>query len=229
MAQPYAIPTTDSRSQAQSIFFTKVFSWMAIGLGITGVLAFVVANAGIRPSNSLLMILTFAQLGMVLGISFGINRISAAVATGLFLGYSALMGIWLSYVFVYYSLGTVAAAFFVTGGMFFAMALIGWTTKRDLTGFGGFLMMALIGLVIASVVGIFWNFPGRMFIVMYVGLFIFLGLTIYQVWALKRGAEGAIAAGGEFEQKAAIMGALALYINFINIFIRILSLFGSNR
>lgn len=202
---------------------------MAIGLGITGVLAFLTANSGIRPSNGALVALTFLQLGLVIGISFGINRISATVATGLFLAYSALMGIWLSYVFIYYSLGTLAAAFFTTGGTFLAMAVIGWTTKKDLTKFGGFLLMALIGLVIATLVGIFWNFPGRTFVVMYVGLFIFLGLTIYQVWAIKHGAETAIAAGGETEQKAAIIGALGLYLNFINIFIRILAIFGNNR
>lgn len=229
MSDTYAATYTETATRDESVFLSKVFAWMAIGLSISGLVAFVVAQAKFFPSSSTVLILSLVQLGMVFGIAFGINRISSTVATALFLAYSVITGLWLSYIFVAYSLGTIAAAFLASGGTFIVMAVIGFTTKRDLSKFGSFLFMALIGLVISSVVGIFWNFPGRTFIIMYVGLFIFVGLTAYEVWWLKRAGRDIAAAGPEMEKKVAILGALNLYINFINIFIRLLAIFGGGR
>ncbi len=224
---PVASGYGTAAQSVESAFLTKVYGWMTLGLAVTGVTAFLMRSVAI-PAG-LFYLLIFGELGLVFAISLGINRMQAGTATALFILYSGLTGVTLSVLLRLYDVGTIFAAFFVSAGMFAAMALWGWVTKRDLTKFGSFLFMALIGVVIASVVGIFWSPPFITFIWLYVGLFVFLGLTVYEVWQLRRMAAGAVAMGAEGERKVAIIGALGLYLNFINIFIRMLSILGGTR
>ncbi len=200
----------------------KVYGWMTLALAITGVVAFALQG---KVPNELVMPLFLVQIGLVIAIAWGMRRISAGAATALFIIYAALMGVTMSVIFTVYTTGDIAAAFFATGGTFGVMSLIGWVTKRDLTKFGGFLLFALIGVVIATVVGIFIQAAIITFIWLYVGLLVFMGLTVYETWLLKKTAAAAVAGGAATERKFAILGALSLYLNFINIFIRMLAIF----
>ncbi len=223
IAAPAAFPT----------FLNKVFTWMTVGLAITGVVAFWLEDRFARAiasgtfSEGWFWAMIIAQLVVVFGLSLGINRISATTATALFLFYSALTGVTFGVLFTVYDVGDVFAAFLVSAGMFGGMAVIGYTTKRDLSRVGSFLIMALWGLILAWVVGFFFNLPAIDWLMLYGGLVIFLGLTIVDVNRLKRVAiEGQSA---EVVQRAAIIGALQLYLDFINIFIRILAIMGGRR
>ena len=232
-AEPYPQPYAAPAATAFQTFLSKVFGWMTVGLGITGVVSFYLERRFEQSiqsgtfSEGWFWAVIIAQLVVVLGLSFGINRISAGLATFLFLFYSALTGVTFGVIFTAYDFADVFAAFLVTGGTFGAMALIGYTTKRDLSRFGSFLIMALFGLIIASVVGFFFDLPAINWLMLYGGLVIFLGLTIVDVNRLKRmQLQGASAEG---VRKAAIFGALQLYLDFINIFIRILAIMGGRR
>jgi len=216
-------------------FVRSVYNWMAIGLGITGVVAYGVANSPgvtevIFGSQLVFFGLIIAQLAMVYMISARIQRMQASTATMLFIVYSALNGATLSSIFLAYAQSAITSTFFICAATFTACSVYGWTTRRDLTTMGGFLTMGLIGIVIASVVNMFFQSSAVSTIVSYVGVLVFVGLTAYDTQDIKNMAlsqPGDIDAGAV--RKGAILGALKLYLDFINLFLMLLRIFGSGR
>jgi hypothetical protein len=216
-------------------FVRSVYNWMAIGLGITGVVAYGVANSPgvievIFGSQLIFFGLIIAQLAMVFMISARIQRMQASTATMLFIVYSALNGVTLSSIFQFYAQSAITSTFFICAATFTACSVYGWTTRRDLTTMGGFLTMGLIGIVIASVVNMFVQSGAVSTIVSYVGVLVFVGLTAYDTQDIKNMAlsqPGDIDAGAV--RKGAILGALKLYLDFINLFLMLLRIFGSGR
>ena len=216
-------------------FVRSVYNWMAIGLGITGVVAYGVANSPgvtevIFGSQLVFFGLIIAQLAMVYMISARIQRMQASTATMLFIVYSALNGATLSSIFLAYTQSAITSTFFICAATFTACSVYGWTTRRDLTTMGGFLTMGLIGIVIASVVNMFVQSGAVSTIVSYVGVLVFVGLTAYDTQDIKNMAlsqPGDIDAGAV--RKGAILGALKLYLDFINLFLMLLRIFGSGR
>ncbi|MCK4837958.1 MAG: Bax inhibitor-1/YccA family protein [Desulfobulbaceae bacterium] len=230
-----AYPASHTSSQASTIFLAKVFNWMAIGLGITAIVAFLVANSASAQNlifgNKIIFYgLIFGELGMVIYLSARIEQISAARATTLFILYSALNGATLSAVLLLYTATSVASAFVVAAGMFGAMAIYGTVTKKDLTSMGSFMFMGLIGMIIASVVNIFMGSALISWVVSAIGVVVFTGLTAYDVQKISRyGAGGIMDSGEAVIKKGAIMGALTLYLDFINLFLSLLRLMGDRR
>ena len=216
-------------------FVRSVYNWMAIGLGITGVVAYGVANSpGVKEivfgAPLVFFGLIIAQLVMVYMISARIQRMQASTATMLFIVYSALNGATLSSIFLAYTQSAITSTFFVCAATFTACSVYGWTTRRDLTTMGGFLTMGLIGIVIASVVNMFVQSGAVSTIVSYVGVLVFVGLTAYDTQDIKNMALSQpddIDAGAV--RKGAILGALKLYLDFINLFLMLLRIFGSSR
>jgi FtsH-binding integral membrane protein len=214
-------------------FMTGVFSWMFIALAITAVTAYYVAAT---PEILRLMvtetglsifgwIVMLAPLGFVLLMSFRFQKLSALALTLLFLVYAVLVGLSLSFIFLVYTAGSIATTFGVTSLTFGIMAVAGYTTKTDLTKFGSILMMALVGLIVASLVNFFLKSDSMQYIISFVGVLIFTGLTAYDVQKLKNlGSE--MTAGQESTRKYAIMGALSLYLDFINLFLFLLRFLG---
>ena len=227
------ITITQARQDASTIFLAKVFNWMAIGLGLTGIVAWFTASSGLAMrlvASPLFMILIIAELGMVFFLSARISKIQASTATGLFVGYALLNGLTLSMVFLAYTSSSIASTFFITAGMFGAMAVYGLVTKRDLSGLGSFLFMGLVGIIIASIVNIFLKSSSLYWVISLLGVFIFVGLTAYDVQKIKRiGEEGIMEQGDEMVKKGAVMGALTLYLDFINLFLMLLRFFGGSR
>lgn len=220
-------------------FLANVFSYMAGALAITGVIAYAFGNSMelmsylINFETGGMTILgyavMFAPLIMVLVMSFAFNRLSSFALLALFIGYSVLMGMSLGFIFLAYTGTSIASTFGITAGTFGVMAVLGYTTKTDLTKFGGILRMALIGIIIAMVVNIFLGSETMDFVISILGVLIFTGLTAYDVQKLKR-----IGAGMEFEgqashSKLAIMGALTLYLDFINLFLFLLRFMGDRK
>lgn len=223
-----SIPGYQASAGVVAKFMNGVYAWMCAGLCVTGIVALLVASSGMFPSRGLMLILILAELGLVVAISGAVNRISASVATGLFLLYAALNGVTLSFIFLAYAKASIAGAFIVTAGMFGAMSLYGMTTKRDLTGIGSFMFMALIGLILASVVNIFFFSSTLYWIITYAGVVIFVALTAYDTQKLKQIAYQT--AGDERSAaRMAIVGSLALYLDFINLLLFILRIMGSRR
>lgn len=230
-------PNTIARTgvaSAASVYMRHVYQWMTAGLAVTTVVAYGVAGTpairdAILGNSMVLILLVLAQFGLVIALSAAINRLSAGTATGLFLLYSALTGAMLSSIFVVYPIASIGTAFLVTTGTFLAMSVYGTVTKRDLTGFGNFLFMGLIGIIIAMVVNIFLKSTMMNFIVSCLGVLIFTGLTAYDTQKLRRFGEGAPLEDGTAIRRGAILGALTLYLDFINIFLMLLQLFGGNR
>jgi hypothetical protein len=224
---------TQARQEVSSIFLAKVFNWMALGLGITGIVAYFTATTGLAisfMSPPVFMTLFIAELGMVYFISARINKIQASTATGLFLGYSILNGLVLSVILLTYTSTSIAETFFVTAGMFGAMAIYGLVTKRDLSGWGSFLIMGFVGIFIAFIVNMFLQSTELQWIASFLGVFIFTGLTAYDVQRIKNmGEQGIMSSGPEAIRKGAIMGALALYLDFINLFLMLLTFLGGGR
>jgi FtsH-binding integral membrane protein len=227
------ITITQARQDASTIFLAKVFNWMAIGLGLTGIVAWFTASSGLAMqlvASPLFMILIIAELGMVFFLSARISKIQATTATGLFLGYALLNGLTLSMVFLAYTSSSIASTFFITAGMFGAMAIYGLVTKRDLSGLGSFLFMGLVGIIIASIVNIFLKSSSLYWVISLLGVFIFVGLTAYDVQKIKKiGEDGIMEQGEEMVKKGSIMGALTLYLDFINLFLMLLRFFGGSR
>jgi FtsH-binding integral membrane protein len=212
----------------------RVYVWMTLGLLVTaGVAAFV----SVSPLSQVLagqplifFALLIVELGLVVGLSWGINRISPATAMLLFFAYAVLNGLTFSVLFVVYTLGSVATTFLATAALFGAMSIIGYTTKMDLSKLGSFLFMGLIGLIIAMVVNIFWANTALGWIVTFAGILLFLGLTVYDTQRIKRMTAAAVQQGDENVQaRMGILGALALYLDFINLFLFILRLGGQRR
>ena len=234
--------STEASTEASTIFLAKVFYWMAIGLGLTGVTAFITVNSqtalqvlftvqdGYAKPSMLLYGLLIGELGMVFYLSARIQKMSAQAATGIFVGYSILNGITLSTILLFYTTSSVAATFFITAGMFGAMAVYGFVTKKDLTSWGSFLFMGLIGIIIAMVVNIFLASSMMSWVISGIGVIIFTGLTAYDVQQISRmGAQGIMDGGEAAIRKGAIMGALRLYLDFINLFLMLLRFTGDRR
>lgn len=220
-------------STAFSALMRKVFIWMALALVVTGVTAYGVATTpslliAIVTNKALFWGLIIAELALVFAVSGAINRLSLATATLLFVLYSVVNGATLSVIFLAYSMPAIIQTFFITAGTFGVMALVGYTTKTDLTSLGKLLFMALIGLVIATVVNMFVGSTGFDYILSYVGVLIFVGLTAYDTQKIKQMCMQAPDAG-EHMQKLALLGALSLYLDFINLFLYLLRIFGNNK
>ncbi len=208
----------------------KVYVWMTLALVITGVVAYGVASSptllqAIFSNKILFWGIILGQFGLVFGISGAINRLSLSVATMLFVLYSILNGVMLSAIFVAYSPMVITKVFFITAGTFAAMATFGYFTKADLSGMGKILMMALIGLIIATVVNIFLKSSGLDMILSYVGVLIFVGLTAWDSQKIKM-MLAQCEDMDEGAQKIALIGALTLYLDFINLFLYLLRIFG---
>ena len=225
--------TEQEAAELQRTFVLKVYGWMAAGLMITGIVAlFTIQIPGLLEilfsSRFVFLGLFVVQLGLVVWLSARVEKMSATTATLVFLGYSALTGITLSAIFLVYTAESLASTFFVTAGTFGLMCAYGYTTRRDLSALGSFMMMGLIGLIIASVVNIFLNSSTVYWITTYVGILIFVGLTAYDTQKIKM-MSGLSVEGGEVEQKGAIIGALTLYLDFINLFLLLLRVMGNRR
>ena len=217
-------------SEAFPVLMRKVYVWMTLALAITGFTAYGVATSPgilqvIYGNQVIMWVLVIAELALVFGVNAAINRISLTTATLMFILYSVINGALLSSIFLIYTASSIATVFFITAGTFGVMALIGYTTKTDLSSMGKILFMALIGLVIATVVNMFIKSNGFMMILSYVGVFIFVGLTAYDTQRIKNMLLEAPDAS-EGAQKVALLGALALYLDFINLFIYLLRIFG---
>lgn len=231
-------PSSYVQAGVSKTFMTGVFSWMGIALAISAITAYVfgtdlsylsyLVNLQAGGLTGLGYFVMFAPIGFVLLMSFGINRLSFPVLTGLFLVYSVIMGMSLSFIFIVYKLGSIFSIFGVAAAMFGVMAIAGYTTKTDLTKMGSLLFMALIGILIASLVNFFMHSSGLSYIISFVAVIVFTGLTAYDVQKLKEiGAN--TEAGTEATAKLSILGALTLYLDFINLFLALLRLFGSRR
>lgn len=222
---------SDVDSARIATFLRGVYWWMFGGLAVTAVVALAVASSPAAVStlvgNKVLFFgLIIAQLGLVVYLSARVAKLAPATAGTLFLAYSALTGVTFSLILLAYTGASVANAFFITAGMFGALAVYGSVTKRDLTGMGRFMFMGLIGLVIASVVGIFWQNDAMQFVMGVVGVLVFSGLIAYDTQRLRAMA---LEVSGEQVGSYAIVGALSLYLDFINLFISLLRLFGDRR
>ena len=220
-------------SEAFPVLMRKVYVWMTLALAITGFTAYGVATSpgilqAIYTNQILFWGLVIAEFALVIGVSAAINRLSLTTATLMFILYSVINGALLSYIFLAYTASSVATVFFITAGTFGAMALIGYTTKADLSSMGKILFMALIGLIIATVVNVFVKSDGLTMILSYVGVLIFVGLTAYDTQKIKQMLMQAPDAS-EGAQKMALLGALTLYLDFINLFIYLLRIFGKRE
>ena len=211
-----------------SAFLWKVYGWMAVGLGLTAVVAFAVAGSPeiLRTlvGNRLVFFgLVIAELGLVFYLSARADRMAPGTAAGLFTLYSALNGVTLSVVLLAYTGESLTTTFVVTAGMFGALALFGSTTKRSLAGAGQFFMMGLVGLILASIVGVFWHSDALQFLISVVGVIVFTGLT---AWDAQRLKQMALALPAGQAGAYAIVGALSLYLDFINLFLMLLRFTG---
>jgi len=216
------------RAVVQTEFVRRVYNWMALGLAVTAVTALLVINSGLIYSilNPMVMlVLIVAELGIVVALSAAIGRLQSSTALFMFFAYSFLNGLTLSTIFLIYTKASIANTFFVTAGTFAVMSVYGYTTKRDLTSMGSFLMMGLFGVIIASFINFFFKSPAFYWLITYAGIAIFVGLTAYDAQAIKEMAYAGFA-GSEEERKGAIIGALRLYLDFINLFLLLLRIFG---
>jgi len=233
MESPYysaaAIPKT-----VENVLLRSVYNWMALGLFISAFTAFITTQSPfllnlIYGNSVVIWILLLGELGLVIGLSGAINRLSAATASGLFLLFSFLNGLTLSSILLIYTASSVFQTFLVTSLMFGAMSAYGYFTKADLTSWGRYLFMGLIGIIIASVVNIFLANSTMDWIISFIGVVIFTGLAAYDTQKIKRLGEQLIGADGEQVGKAAILGALALYLDFVNLFLMLLRFMGQRR
>ena len=211
-------------------YMLRVYNYMASGLALTGIVAYVAAFSGLYAAiarTPLIWLVILAPLGLVFLMSYGIQRMQASTAQMVFWLYAGLMGLSLAMVFLVFTGTSVARVFFITAGTFGAMSLYGYTTRRDLSQFGSFLFMGLIGIVIASLVNIFLASSALQFAVSVIGVLVFTGLTAYDTQRIK---ETYYAGDGhEVAGKKAIKGALRLYLDFINLFMMLLQLMGTRR
>ncbi|WP_144097640.1 Bax inhibitor-1/YccA family protein [Croceicoccus sediminis] len=200
-------------------YMLSIYNYMASGVLLSGIVAIAMANTAIGVSiitSPFMFLVMLAPLAIVFAMSFGANRFSQGTLQAMFWGFAFLMGMSLSTIFLVYTGGSIAATFFATAGAFAGLSLFGYTTKKDLSGWGSFLIMGVIGLIIASVINIFLQSAALMWAVSFLGVLIFAGLTAYDTQRLK--AQYYHLAGTEFMGKAVILGALSLYLDFINMF-----------
>ena len=223
------------RTQAQvrvNSFVRSVYNWMAIGLALTGAVAWFVAHNEpvLRFVFQARWLFFIGEIALVFMLAGRVHKMQASTATGMFLFYAALNGATLAFIFLVYTMSSIASTFFVCAVTFAATSIFGWATKRDLTGMGNFMFMGLIGILIASVVNIFLKSPGMQMIISYIGVLVFTGLTAYDTQKLKgmalsqpAGLDAAVV------RKGAIIGALTLYLDFVLMFQYLLMIFGGNR
>lgn len=221
--------TADQIVIAQNTLIRQVYAWMGGGLLLTALMAMATLSSpvlfnAIVGNRIVFYALIIGELGLVIGISRAINKISAPVASSLFLLYAALNGVTMSVIFAIYTAESITSTFVITAVTFGAMSVFGYVTKRDLSGWGSFLFMGLIGIVIASLVNIFVGSSAVSWIISVIGVIVFTGLTAYDTWKIK-----AMAAAGAEGRKPAILGALTLYLDFINLFLMLLRLLGNRR
>ena len=233
MDSSYRTMSVDATAAEQQRFMVRVYNWMTAGLGITGFMAFYISNSpammNIIFGNPIMPIaLIIIQIGLVFWLATRVMQMSASKATGVFMLYAGLTGITFSAIFMAYTTASIFSTFLVTAGTFGAMSLYGYTTKKDLTSWGSFLFMGLIGIIIASLVNMFMQSSMMHMIITYAGVLIFVGLTAYDTQKIKEmnilGNEGT-----EEDTKEAIRGALTLYLDFINLFLMLLRLMGDRR
>ncbi|NBO19263.1 MAG: Bax inhibitor-1/YccA family protein [Proteobacteria bacterium] len=245
---PFAKAAAGTYQQARAVerdaglraYMLKIYNYMASALALTGIVALFTANSPallsalyqvngnmVGPSG-LGYLVMFAPLGLVLWLGMGIHRMSVGTAQAIFWVYSVLIGLSMATIFLTFTGESIARAFFVTAGTFGAMSLYGYTTKRDLTGVGSFMVMGLIGLLVASLVNIFLQSSALSFATSVIGVVIFVGLTAWDTQRLKANYYEVVG-HGEAIAKASIMGALNLYMDFINMFMYLLRFFGDRR
>ena len=221
-------------------YMLRVYNYMASGLALTGIIAYLSATTpailnmlyAIGPDGAveptmLAWLAMLSPLAFILVLNFGLHRMNASTVQAVFWGFSAVMGLSMAHIFLAYTGTSIARVFFITAGTFAGMSLYGYTTKRDLSGFGGFLMMGLIGIIIASIVNMFLQSTAMHFVISVIGVLVFVGLTAYDTQKIKSLYLESDAA--EVATKKAIMGAVTLYLDFINLFIMLLHLFGDRR
>ena len=228
----YAAQPPVAVAREDSGFLQRVFLWMFVGLAITGGVAAAIGSSDqlltdITQSPGIIIGVIVVQLGIVFGISFAINRISVGLATVLFLIYSATVGVTFAFIFELYTTQSIFTTFLITAGMFGALAVWGAVTDIDLSKVGSIAFMALIGLILATIVNIFWANSTLYWITTYAGVAIFAALTAYDMQKLKQINQQGLT--GDAEGRAAIMGALSLYLDFINLFLFLLRIFGQSR
>ncbi len=219
-------------SSSVKAFMNRVFGLMSLALIISGITAFQFSETMLsllQGGGTLMMYaLMFAPFIFILVMNFGFNKLSPMALTVTFAAFAVVMGMSLSTIFLVYSLGAIAKVFFITAGLFGTMAVLGYTTQTDLTKMGTLLMMALFGMIIASLVNWFMHSEQLDYIISCVGVLVFTGLTAYDVQRLKRIGMG-IEYGTAAASKLAVMGALSLYLDFINLFLYLLRIFGNSR
>lgn len=244
---PFATAQSTAQSKAVAYdmglraYMLKIYNYMASALALTGIVALLAANSPafvealynvqggrIVGMSALGWLVAIAPLGLVFLLGYKINSLSASAAQGIFWAYAGLVGLSLTSIFLMYTGESIARTFFVTAGTFGAMSLYGYTTKKDLTGFGSFLIMGVIGLLIASIVNIFMQSSALSFVISALGVLIFTGLTAYDTQKIKH-MYYEVAGNTEAMAKASIMGALNLYMDFINIFVHLLRFIGERR
>jgi len=214
-------------------YMLRVYNYMASGLALTGIVAYVAAAGGADSfiahiyRTPVMWLIVLAPLGLVMLLSFGIQRMQASTAQMVFWIYSGLMGLSLSTIFLIYTGASIARVFFITAGTFAAMSLYGYTTRRDLSQFGSFLFMGLIGIIIASLVNMFLLSSALQFAISVIGVLVFTGLTAYDTQQIKEMYYQGD--GSEIVGKKAVMGALRLYLDFINLFMMLMQLLGTRR
>ncbi len=224
-------------------YMLKVYNYMGFGLVLTGLIAYftytlsfveeagrivgVTALGNVLYGSPLQWVVMLAPLAFVLVLSFGINKLSVPVTQILFWAFAAVMGLSLASIFAVYTGGSIAKVFFIAAAMFGGMSLYGYTTKRDLTSIGSFLIMGLFGLIIASIVNLIWPSGALGFAISLIGVVIFLGLTAWDTQKIKESYD--VGFGADVLAKGAVMGALSLYLDFLNLFLMLLRLFGQQR
>ncbi len=232
------VQSEQETSAISRTFMASVFSWMFAALAITSVVAYYFAhdstlfstlvNVTLGKLTTLGYVVMFAPLAFILVISFGFNRLSYPILLLLFLLFSGVMGMSLSFIFQQYTSGSIYGTFAAASGMFGLMAVVGYTTKTDLTKFGSIMMMGLVGIIIASVINWFLQSDSMSYIISFIGVLVFTGLTAYDVQKLKRIGAG-VEYGTEVASKLVIMGALNLYMDFLNLFLFLLRIFGDRK
>jgi len=235
LRQKYGNAAAAGTRERVNSFIQSVYGWMSAGLALTGLMAYTVAGSEtllrLIVGNQLIFFgLIIGELAMVFILSSRVQKMSPGTATAMFIGYSVLNGLTLSVIFIAYSSASIASTFFVCAGTFGAVSIYGMTTKKDLTGVGNFMFMGLIGIIIASVVNMFVQSGAISMVVSYIGVLVFVGLTAYDTQKLKHMAltqPDDLDAGTI--RKGAIIGALSLYLDFINLFLFLLRIFGGGR
>ncbi|HYF63250.1 MAG TPA: Bax inhibitor-1/YccA family protein [Herpetosiphonaceae bacterium] len=232
----YSVPSLAGQFELrQRTVLQRVYAWMAGGLTVTGLVALWAASSAffmdlLYTTPGVMVGLIIAELVVVLALSWGINRMSAGMAIGAFLLYAALNGLTLSLIFMVYTAESIGATFLITAGMFAGISLYGYSTKRDLSSMGSFLFMALIGIILASLANFFLKSTALYWGITYAAILVFVGLTAYDTQKIKKMSATLDGRGDQtMLQRVVIMGALTLYLDFINLFLYLLRIFGKRR